>query len=487
MTIEALGLVKKIGGAILLTGIVAVGGCANHRPIIKPIPYQTVQEGHEVVIDLNQYISNLDEVEATAELVRGPGVITNNQFSYNNTFDNDHTANTFDIEFKVVNGYKKEANGCFEIFQRDVNRPPTIQPIQDQIMKEDEGFLPVDLKEYIFDPESDKIDIAFASGPAGDFSGTTFSLWTGPTDANLIDDEYTIGFVVKDNYGGESKSSFKLIKQDITTPSRVTDMSGQQYSFSRMQSDFLGIPCGFNRTAVAIESDEIKYLCDFKKIQKIERLKNGQVNVFLRDGESITGYWVSNNSVTNFYMDENNPIEPGSAFGLSEGKEVEIQIDNIKEVVFDEPEQSTPDKMNRNKKYPKRIELNNGTVIETNNGYIIDFCGHDWRSSHHTELENYFSLSDKNGRLDEIAEVVFTGNFHVDYDKAQCREIVLRYKNGVEEKGHLLLYSESQYGNCNSNPRFIDSDMMFAEQEYGAMLIPLNHVKKVVPLEVEKR
>ncbi|HLD56790.1 MAG TPA: hypothetical protein VJA47_00685 [archaeon] len=480
----------KIGQATLLAGAVSLfGGCVNHPPVIKSIPYQTFPEGQQLGLDLSPYIGDPEGDLVTVELVGGPGNISNNRFSYQDQPDNDHACNFYNIKFRAVDIHGGETKGSFGITQQDINHPPIIQTIPDQVMKEDEGFLPVDIGQYISDPDGDEISVNFASGPAGGFHGTTFSLWTGGlADSDLIDNEYMIEFLARDGYGGEARGSFKLTKQDITTPSTVTDLSGQQYLFSRGQSDFLDIPCSFYMTSAAIESNGITYLCNFKKIQKIDRLENGQVNVFLRSGEIITGSWVPNNNVTNFYRDENNSFKSGSFFGISDGKEVELKIDDIKEAVFEGPEQPVPNKTSSNRKYPKRIELNNGPAIETGNGYIIDFCGHDWRSSHHTELDNYYlSLCHKSVPLKEVAEVELTGDFNREDDKAQCREIVLKYKDGSEEKGHLLLYSESHYGHCYSWQRFREFDVMFAEQDYGAMLIPLNHVRKIVPIGGESK
>jgi len=257
----------------------------------------------------------------------------------------------------------------------------------------------------------------------------------------------------------------------------ITDAHGNKYNLSQCSIDASSIG-NFGITVATIEKDEIYYLCDFTKIDKIDHLKDGQEKVYLRNSKQIAENWVPNDRPSNFYRDENNPLQTGHIYGLFEGNISRIRIDDIEQIIFNEVKQP---KTKETQKSPKKIELKDGTTFTTDFGYIADFCGHWWRSTYHPRLQDYCQvMNGKTIKLEDLTEIEFTGNF--DERNPQCREVILRYKSGKEEKESLFLTSESYGGVDNSGFRFRNFDKMFAIQDYGAVLIPLDKIKKIIPL-----
>lgn len=284
-----------------------------------------------------------------------------------------------------------------------------------------------------------------------------------------ISDTGVTAYII-DNHDNDSRLSPSRLSQCHTNP-----------SFIRTH---------FNTTVATIENDGIYYLCHFAKIRSIKRLKGNQVNVDFRNGQSIIGNWIPNDRTSNFYRDSENPLETGYVYcfnvyyyGLAHDNPSRINIDYVKKVVFDEPEDQKPSDTQPAQMYPKRIELTDGNILTTDVGYVVDFCGHGWSSTNHLRLQDYCRTLSSDWRgipLKDIAEIIFTGKF--DDEHPQCREIILKYKDGKEQKESLFLTSESYSGVCNHSSRFRYFDKMFALQDYGAVLIPLDKVKKVIPI-----
>jgi len=258
----------------------------------------------------------------------------------------------------------------------------------------------------------------------------------------------------------------------------VTDDGGKEHKFLSAQSNSSRIGWNTSRLVAVIEKAGVFYLADLSKIDRIERLTSQEVTIHMRSGQRLSGNWVCADRTTNFYNDQNNEPEVGYIYGTCDGAPSKIQIDRVKKIVFDEVK-VTPDEVGK-EKYSKKVELKNGSSFVTDCGFVIDFCGHSWRSTQHLRLTDTCEVM-KGGSipLADVAEILFTGAFGADCP--QCREIVLKFKNGKEEKALLLLTSESYNGECNHSARFRGFDKIYLRQDCGGVLIDLDNVAKVIP------
>ncbi len=256
----------------------------------------------------------------------------------------------------------------------------------------------------------------------------------------------------------------------------LTDAVESQCCFTRAHTDPSFIRTAFDETVLTIEKDDLFYLLDFAKVDRLERISSQVVDVFLRDGKQLRGDWVPNDRTSNFYRDSGNRLIEGHLYGLSNGNPNKIKIASLDEIIFANIGEQNYDLSS----YPKKIELVDGTSVVTPRGYVVDFCGHWWSSTQHLRLKDECRTMNQTVPLDELAEIVFTGEF--DSDHPQCRRIMLNYKDGKEEEESLFLTSESYGGTCNHGSRFRYFDKMFALQDYGVLLVPLDKVRKVVPL-----
>lgn len=249
----------------------------------------------------------------------------------------------------------------------------------------------------------------------------------------------------------------------------------------------------FSRTTVTIESDGIYSLCRFAEIKLIERLKSGRVRVDLRNGQSILGNWIPNDRTSNFYRDSGNPLETGYIYGLntywygwSYDNPSRVKIDNIARIWFHQSPKGESNEVKHRQLYPKTIELKDGRMFTTGLAFAIDYCGHSWSSTYHATLQDHCMTVMNSGRkvifMKELAEIAFTGEF--DDKQPQCREILLKYQDGKEQRGSLLLMSESYGGVCNCRSRFRHFDKMLVLQNFGAVLIPLDKVVRIIPISV---
>ncbi len=234
---------KNVGRYSLLAGALAIGslgGCkgdeqphkqdiykspvVNQAPVVQPIPDQTVLEGEELVLDLGSYISDPEGDPLTVELVSRQGTVSGDRFSYQDAFDADHDDDVYTMEFLVKDDNGNQTPGSFRLAQKDANRLPVIKAIQDQILPEG-AAIDLDLSPYISDEDRDSLIAELLSSP-GTISSNRFR-YQDIFDADHANDAYVVEFKVKDGYGGERKSSFRLTQQDINRSPIVQSIPDQ--------------------------------------------------------------------------------------------------------------------------------------------------------------------------------------------------------------------------------------------------------------------
>jgi len=246
----------------------------------------------------------------------------------------------------------------------------------------------------------------------------------------------------------------------------------------------------------------------------IKRIERGEANttVQFKDSSIFSGRWAQNKSPIDFYEIRNQGYATGliPANDKKDGEEprYRIAINNIKSIEFDTAQEnenfrksleSFMSAMSGNKRYSakKIVELKDGTRISTDFGYIVDCCGHHGGNRWHERMLYFCSIYNPkeegnstqrkhvtNTFLTEISEIELTGKF--DEKNKQCREAVIRYVDGREEKKSLFLTSESYVGTCYPSQPYREHDKIALHNKHGALLVPLDEVKKIIiPYEKE--
>lgn len=308
----------------------------------------------------------------------------------------------------------------------------------------------------------------------------------------VIDAKYLVTAQVQDkNYNNYDLKQFSL---DISPILPRTNFTGNNTNTLN----------NISRMVVTIKDNDGYYnLFWFKEIQSVEK-QGKTTTVYLRNGQIFNGIWMSNFKPIEFY---GHPIN-GASGVIDEGGIDAFKMISIKDISFinlidNAASRAEFDKnyssLFKDVKFSKKIELVDGTILSTDLGYIIDCCGHWWSSTWHERLMSECKLIDQNEKvisvsLDDILEIELTGNVLQlpcqvtqynplgKYD-TQCREVILRYKNGITEQSYLYLTFESNGGVCDTSSTYKDKDMLIVHKSNGAMLIPLDKVRKIIPLK----
>ncbi|MFH1053482.1 MAG: hypothetical protein V1740_03635 [Candidatus Woesearchaeota archaeon] len=293
----------------------------------------------------------------------------------------------------------------------------------------------------------------------------------------------------------------RLVETGVTAV--VEDFYERTYSFADAQS----LPKIFNNSwelpyqlgqtglvSLTVEQNGVFYVCDFAQIAGIQQEKTGdnKTRVNTISGLVFDGQWIPNDRTTNFYRDSGHPLEEGYIGGYVDQAPSRIHISEVKEITFEMPPEEKQD--SELPYYPKYIELFDGSAFETDIGFLMDFCGHYWRNQFHERMKDTCQIArvyDSSPKgvgyapypLADIREIEFLGTF--DPDLPQCRHIIMRFLDGSEQEELLYLTSESYYGSESHSSRYRDYDKMYAKQDYGAALIPLDMVKKIIPIHEE--
>ena len=116
---------KYVAPFVLAANILGCGGGddpddppVNNPPVVQNIQNQTVQEGNNLSLDLNDYISDPDGDNLDVEQISGPGSITGNQFTYDDPLDDDNQNDNHTVEFRVTDG-SHDITSSFSLTQQD--------------------------------------------------------------------------------------------------------------------------------------------------------------------------------------------------------------------------------------------------------------------------------------------------------------------------------------------------------------------------------
>lgn len=91
----------------------------NRDPVIQNIPDQTVQEGQQFALNLENYVSDEDNDPLTIELLSGPGSIDNKVYQHDDPLDTGKENDEYTVMFKVTDGNGGLSIGTFKLTQQD--------------------------------------------------------------------------------------------------------------------------------------------------------------------------------------------------------------------------------------------------------------------------------------------------------------------------------------------------------------------------------
>lgn len=244
---------------------------------------------------------------------------------------------------------------------------------------------------------------------------------------------------------------------------------------------------GINKMVMTLKTDKGYEMAWFKDILSVDR-ECSKTRITLQDGESMHGTFVDNGDIRNFYNLTQGELRGimniggvDKVIGLSPQCFSSISLDLAQSQPAFEAQHSA---IFSGLSAPVSIELNDGTTVSSDLGYIIDPCGHYYSNHFHTRLSSTLELIGSDGiitaiPLGEVSEIELTGEF--DVANPQARKVIVSYKDGTQESSSLYLTSESYGGVCTTSSRFREYDSMIMHNTHGAQVFRLDNVKKIRP------
>ncbi len=271
----------------------------------------------------------------------------------------------------------------------------------------------------------------------------------------------------------------------------ITDKNGFQYEFTDCymspEAKFLKAENSYPSTTnevLTVDDGESFHQIYLKKIDTLSSFEDGTVNVSLKSGDNILGAIESNTKPSNFYSHTKSSTYDSFLYGMEGGSPMMFNTEDISDIEFSYSGSDQSIRNNSSENFPKQVVTVDGNLYNTDNGYILDLCGHWGGNSSHRRLEDSIIIvgtGDQETPLSEVSKIEFNGEF--DEESPQCREIEITYKNGMQLNKSLYLTKDSHGGHCNNGIGYRNFDKMFLEKDYGSMLIPLDNVKTIKPIE----
>ena len=198
-----------VDGTVVVDGVFNV--TSNSPPVIAEIEDMDVNESEELSFTVT--VSDPDEDDVSLSVVSGPGSVDDGVYSYPSEWDSDHENSEYEVTILADDGNGGTDTETFNITVIDVNRAPTMQPVDDVMF--DEG------DEVVFnlisaDPESDSVSFSIVSGP-GIIEDDEYS-FSPAWDTDHDDNEYEVTILADDGNGGTDTETFSITVIDVNRP-----------------------------------------------------------------------------------------------------------------------------------------------------------------------------------------------------------------------------------------------------------------------------
>ncbi|MCD6253448.1 MAG: PQQ-binding-like beta-propeller repeat protein [Thermotogae bacterium] len=172
----------------------------NRSPSLE-IPDQEVTEGKTLTLLLPNFTRDEDASETfTYELLKGPGDISENLYSFTPDYD---ASGIHDITIAVEDSHGSTSVDSFQITVLNKNRPPSMN-LPDVLMSEGLS-ISFDLSDYATDPDGDELSFQKLGGP-GKIEGSIFTYSAGYEDSGT----HKVTVEAHDGLGGKNRDSFNI-------------------------------------------------------------------------------------------------------------------------------------------------------------------------------------------------------------------------------------------------------------------------------------
>lgn len=297
----------------------------------------------------------------------------------------------------------------------------------------------------------------------------------------------------------EETTEAELITEELGVEAEVVDANGCSHDFTRFSLGQAPIfPPGYvipltaiDRLVATIKDDDGVY--NLFWLRDVDFIDRALSSIHLNDGRSFQGNWVQNNSPVNFYWFDCYANGMENIGGELLPMQIKVENMDALDIIsssfteFDAEYARAYESIDANSPPAKKdVVLTDGRTLSTDLGYIIDCCGHGYSNTFHPRMINSFDTIETDGSrqtifLKDLSEIELTGDF--DSTKPQCRKAVLTSKTGAKSTKSIYLTSESYNGICSTAQRFREYDSIILHNENGAMIVPLNLVRKIIPIE----
>ncbi|MFT4343521.1 MAG: Ig-like domain-containing protein, partial [Candidatus Woesearchaeota archaeon] len=180
----------------------------NAPPTLDAIPDQFVNEGETLTVTLVG--SDPDGDSLTYSRVSGVGSVSGNVYTFIAPFYPGQSDTVHDVTVRVRDGFGGSAERTFRITVKNVNRPPVLEAIPDQVVNEGET-LTVTLVGS--DPDGDSLTYSRVSG-VGSVSGNVYT-FTAPFYAGQSDTVHDVTVRVRDGFGGSAEQTFRIAVKNV--------------------------------------------------------------------------------------------------------------------------------------------------------------------------------------------------------------------------------------------------------------------------------
>ena len=181
----------------------------NLPPVLSAIGDRTALEGSALTITLSASDEDGDDLVYSVSNSPDGASISNNEFSWTPTSTQD---GSYDITFTVDDGRGGSDSEMISITVTDVNLPPIISAIADQVVMEGET---ITITLSAVDPDNDDLTYSLLDLPLGAVLQDSVFSWTPEFDRA---GDYNLSFSIADGKGGEASATVAVVVRDINRP-----------------------------------------------------------------------------------------------------------------------------------------------------------------------------------------------------------------------------------------------------------------------------
>ncbi|MBN2219337.1 MAG: tandem-95 repeat protein [Kosmotogaceae bacterium] len=182
----------------------------NAPPVLK-LENQIVNEGEVLSVDLSSKVVDEDNNKVVLSLEEGPGEIADGVFTFKPSYSDSGTET---VRIKASDDSGNEAFSSFEIFVRDVNRPP--KSLLSDINVNEGEFLSFDLLSRVIDPDGDNVTFSL-KGP-GEIIDGSYTYRPDYSDAG----DKSVLLILQDEKGATNTASFTIRVNEVNRPPQLT-------------------------------------------------------------------------------------------------------------------------------------------------------------------------------------------------------------------------------------------------------------------------